>query len=201
VVLCTVAGAGQTPKGQTAAGEGLPLPLRMTAWAVNFSNTATGANGIVEIRVTQWSTPDERKNLIGVFFEKKQDGLLRVFEKTDAHGRIRLPGAMGPGRASAQGQLGNDLKYAWHTKTEKGDDRIVIGTDRYISFQEQVNQPRTIDYPFTFIQIQLPKGGGEGEGKLAYATALHFDKEKNVVEMENYGTEPVRLNQVKIVKD
>ena len=75
------------------------------------------------------------------------------------------------------------------------------GPIRYISFQEQANQPRTIDYPFTFIQIQLPKGGGEGEGKLAYATKLSFDKKKNNVEMENYGTEPVRLNQIKIVKD
>jgi hypothetical protein len=188
---------GQTP----AAGAGLPLPLRMTAWAINMSNTATGANGIVEIRVTKWSTTEERAALIGVFLDKGQDGLLRALEKIDAHGRIRLPGAMGPGRASGQGQLGNDLRYAWHTKSPDGGDRIVIGTDRYISFAEQANQPRTIDYPFTFIQIQLPKGGGEGEGKLAYATKLMFDKKKNVVEMENYGTEPVRLNQIKIVKD
>ena len=26
-------------------------------------------------------------------------------------------------------------------------------------------------------------------------------EDKNVVEMENYGSEPVRLNQIKIVKD
>jgi len=188
---------GQTP----AAGSGLPLPLRMTAWAINMSNTATGANGIVEIRVTKWSTTEERQGLIGIFLDKGQDGLLRALEKVDAHGRIRLPGAMGPGRASGQATLGNDLRYAWHTKLPDGGDRIVIGTDRYISFAEQANQPRTIDYPFTFIQIQLPKGGGEGEGKLAYATKLSFDKKKNVVEMENYGTEPVRLNQIKIVKD
>jgi hypothetical protein len=189
-------------QGQTAAaGAGLTLPLRMTAWAINMSNTATGANGIVEIRITKWSTPQERQALIGMFLDKGQDGLLRMLEKVDAHGRIRLPGAMGPGRASSQATLGNDLRYAWHTKLPDGGDRIVIGTDRYISFQEQANQPRTIDYPFTFIQIQLPKGGGEGEGKLAYATKLMFDKKKNVVEMENYGTEPVRLNQIKIVKD
>jgi hypothetical protein len=187
--------------GQKAAGGDLPLPLRMTAWAINMSNTATGANAITEIRITKWSTPQERQALIGMFLDKGQDGLLRMLEKVDAHGRIRLPGAMGFGRAASQATLGNDLRYAWHTKLEDGGDRIVIGTDRYISFQEQANQPRTIDYPFTFIQIHLPKGGGEGEGKLAYATKLTFDKKKNVVEMENYGTEPVRLNQIKIVKD
>jgi len=191
----------QRMTGQNAGTEGLSLPLKMTAWAVNMSNTATGANGIVEIRITQWSTAAERQALIGTFLDKGQDKLLDALQDVKAHGRIRLPGAMGPGRASAQGSLGNDLRYAWHTKLPDGGDRIVIGTDRYISFQEQANQPRTIDYPFTFIQIHLPKGGGEGEGKLAYATKLSFDKKKNAVEMENYGTEPVRLNQIKIVKD
>jgi hypothetical protein len=202
VAVCAAVFAASLSNGQTpAAGAGLTLPLKMTAWAINMSNTATGANGIVEIRVTKWSTPDERQGLIGIFLDKGQDGLLKALEKIDAHGRIRLPGAMGPGRASSQATLGNDLRYAWHTKLPDGGDRIVIGTDRYISFPEQANQPRTIDYPFTFIQIHLPKGGGEGEGKLAYATKLTFDKKKNVVEMENYGTEPVRLNQIKIVKD
>jgi hypothetical protein len=194
-VVTSVVSHAQAPGGD------LPLPLRMTAWAVNMSNTATGANGIVEIRITQWSTAAERQALIGTFLDKGQDKLLDALQDVKAHGRIRLPGAMGPGRASSQASLGNDLRYAWHTKLPDGGDRIVIGTDRYISFQEQANQPRTIDYPFTFIQIQLPKGGGEGEGKLAYATKLSFDKKKNAVEMENYGTEPVRLNQIKIVKD
>lgn len=200
-VVLAAALSSSVVRGQTPAAGGLTLPLKMTAWAINMSNTATGANGIVEIRITQWSTAEERAGLIGVFLDKGQDGLLRSLEKVKAHGRIRLPGAMGPGRASAQGSLGNDLRYAWHTKLPDGGDRIVIGTDRYISFQEQANQPRTIDYPFTFIQIHLPKGGGEGEGKLAYATKLSFDKKKNNVEIENYGTEPVRLNQIKIVKD
>ena len=200
-VLLAAALSSSVVRGQTPAAGGLTLPLKMTAWAINMSNTATGANGIVEIRITQWSTAEERAGLIGVFLDKGQDGLLRSLEKVKAHGRIRLPGAMGPGRASGQASLGNDLRYAWHTKLPDGGDRIVIGTDRYISFQEQANQPRTIDYPFTFIQIHLPKGGGEGEGKLAYATKLFFDKKKNQVEMENYGTEPVRLNQIKIVKD
>jgi hypothetical protein len=185
---------------QTPGGE-LKLPIKMTAWAINMSNTATGANGIVEIRVEKWSTAEERQKLIETFLEKKQEGLLRALERVDAHGRIRLPGAMGSGRASAQASLGNDLRYAWHSKLPEGGDRIVIGTDRFISFQEQANQPRTIDYPFTFIQIHLPRGGGEGEGKLAYATKLTFDKKKNAVELENYGTEPVTLKQVKIVKD
>jgi hypothetical protein len=200
-VLCAAAIASTVTQAQAPAADGLPLPLKMTAWAVNMSNTATGANGIVEIRITKWSTAEERQGLIGIFLDKGQDGLLRALEKVDAHGRLRAPGAMGTGPASSQASLGNDLRYAWHTKLPDGGDRIVVATDRIISFREQANQPRTVDYPFTFIQIHLPKGGGEGEGKWAAATKLSFDKKKNAVEMENYGTEPVRLNQIKIVKD
>ena len=61
------------------------------------------------------------------------------------------------------------------------------------------NQPRTVDYPFTLIEIHLNRDG-EGQGKMAYATKITFDKKKNTVELENYSSEPVRLNTVKVEK-
>jgi hypothetical protein len=69
-----------------------------------------------------------------------------------------------------------------------------------MSFMEIRNQPRTVDYPFTLIEIHLNKDG-EGEGKMAYATKISFDKKKNNVELENYSSEPVRLQTVKIEKE
>jgi hypothetical protein len=68
-----------------------------------------------------------------------------------------------------------------------------------MSFQEVRNRPRTYDYPFTFVEVRLNKDG-EGEGKLAVATQLQFDKKKNTIVFENYSNEPVRLQQVKVVK-
>jgi hypothetical protein len=62
-----------------------------------------------------------------------------------------------------------------------------------------MNQPRTMDYPFTLIEIHLKKDG-TGEGKLSVATKITLNKKDNVVEIENYSTEPVRLNQVRIQK-
>ena len=69
-----------------------PLPLRMTAWAVNMSNIATGANATVEINVTRWATGAERTALITTFLEKGQDALLSALQKSTAHGRMRYPG-------------------------------------------------------------------------------------------------------------
>ena len=73
----------------------------------------------------------------------------------------------------------------------------MLATDRYIGFQEARNQPRTIDYPITLIEIRVGKDG-KGQGKLAYATKISFNKKDNQLEIENYSSEPVRLNNVEV---
>ena len=73
--------------------------------------------------------------------------------------------------------------------SDEGGRRIVIATDRYIGFPEARNQPRTMDYPFTLFEIRVNKAG-EGEGRMAVATMISFDKKKNTIELENYSSEP-----------
>jgi len=176
---------------------GLKLPLRITAWAVSMANVATGANQMIEIRIEKWSTEQEREMLISTFLEKKQDGLLRALQKAPVKGRIRMPNRTGPD--PNQTRLGWNLRYAAYAPGEDGGHQIMVATDRYMSFAEVRNQPRTVDYPFTFAQLRLNKDG-EGEGKMPVAVQLQFDKKKNQVIVENYSTEPVRLYQVKIDK-
>ena len=69
-----------------------------------------------------------------------------------------------------------------------------------MSFRETVNNPRTTDYPFLLMQIHLSKDGTTGEGKMAAFAQIRFDKKKNVMEIENYGTEPQRLNNITVEK-
>ncbi|RPH63109.1 MAG: hypothetical protein EHM89_04525 [Acidobacteria bacterium] len=169
--------------------------LEITAFAVNMSNIATGANAVVDIRVNQWSTEEERERLITTMLEKGQDALLRELTRTPVKGRFRIPGIQGPD--PHQLRLGHDLHYAWQTPLPDGGRRIVIATDRYIGFREAANQPRTTDYPFTLIEIRVNKEG-KGEGKMAVATKITFDKKKQQIELENYSTEPVRLNNLQM---
>ena len=77
--------------------------------------------------------------------------------------------------------------------------QLVFETDRRVEFWEARNQPRTIDYPFTLIDLRL-KADGTGEGKASVATKITYNKKKNAVELENYASEPVRLNNVKMEK-
>jgi hypothetical protein len=196
LLLGTLAPSAIARAGAQAASE-LPLPLRLTAFAVNMSNMGPGAAGVVEVRVTQWSSAAERQRVIETMIGKGQDALLKLLQDLPAKGRLRLPNKTGPD--PTQLRLGWDIRYAWHTALPDGGYRIVLGLDRYMSFAEVRNQPRTVDYPFTLIEIHLNKDG-EGEGKLAYATKIMFDKKKNAVELENYSSEPVRLTTVKIEK-
>jgi hypothetical protein len=175
----------------------LPLPIRLNAFAVNMSNIGTGASGMVDIRITQWSTADERKRVIETMVDKGQDKLLSLLQDLPVKGRLRFPNLPGPDRQNLR--LGWDIRYAWTTAQPEGGHRIVVALDRYMSFAEVRNQPRTVDYPFTLIEVHLNKDL-EGEGKMAFETKIAFDKKKNTVELENYSSEPVRLTTVKAEK-
>ena len=94
-------------------------------------------------------------------------------------------------------RLGTDIRYAMNFPGEDGGRRIVIITPRVIGFREAANQPRTADYPFTLFEMRLDKSG-KGEGRMAYATQISFDKKKNAIELENYSSEPVRLNNLEL---
>jgi hypothetical protein len=185
-----------TPRAQEP--EPPSLPLRLSAFAVNMSTVQAGRNtAVMDIRITRWSTAADRDKLIKTAVEKGQDALLRELQRMPSHGKISIPGWQGPDPHNAR--LGWTLHYAFATPGEDGGLRIGIATDRYIGMWEARNSPRTIDYPFSLIEIRLDRGG-KGVGKMAVATKIDFDKKKNQLVLENYASEPVRLNEVKIEK-
>jgi len=169
--------------------------LDISAFAISMGTVATGKNDVVQIRINSWSSPEERKHLIETMIEKNAAALLRELQKTPSHGRFSIPGHTGPD--PHQLRLGYDLHYTWQTPQPDGGRRIVIATDRYIGFAEARNQPRTVDYPFTLFEMRFDRGG-MGQGKMAYGTQINFDKKKNSIELENYSSEPVRLQNLQI---
>jgi hypothetical protein len=172
-------------------------PLRLSAFAVSMGTVATGRNATLDISITRWSTDEERKQLITTFLEKGPDKLLSVLQKQKDCGFIRVPGFTGPDPNNIR--MGWRLRYTRQVPDPEGGRKVIIMTDRYISMWEARNQPRTMDYPFTLIEIHLNKDG-QGEGKASVATKISFNKDKNQVELENYSSEPVRLNNVRVEK-
>ena len=179
----------------TAGAQTNGQKIAISAFAVDMSNIGTGANAMVDITIDSWSTAAERERLITTMLEKGADDLLRELQKVPAKGRFRIPGLQGAD--PNQLRLGHDLRYTWQVPLPEGGRRIVIITDRYIGMREARTQPRTMDYPFTLFEIRVNKDG-EGEGKMAVATKVTFDKQNKQVELENYSSEPVRLTNVRV---
>jgi hypothetical protein len=169
--------------------------LEITAFAVNMSNIATGANASVRIRIDSWTTDAERETLVTTMIEKGANQLLRELQRQPSRGRWNIPGMRQPD--PHQLALGHDLRYTRQTALPDGGRRIVIATDRFIGFQEARNRPRSIDYPFTLMQIHVD-AQGRGEGKMAVATKINFDRDKKTMELENYASEPVRLQNLRM---
>jgi len=169
--------------------------LLIEAFAVNMSNIGTGANAQVQIYVDGWSTAAERELLLASMVQKGPRELLKALQNQTVKGRFQIPTLTGPDPHNLR--LGLQLRYAWQAPLPEGGRRIVLAADRYIGMAEAQQQPRSIDYPFTLFEVRVNKDG-EGEGKLAYATKIRFDKDDKVIEIENYASEPVRLNNVRV---
>lgn len=89
-----------------------------------------------------------------------------------------------------------DLRYAQRTPQPEGGEQIVLATDRYIRFWEAAGSSRTTDYPFTIIEMRLDRDG-RGKGKMFIATRVIGDKRNHTIVLENWGTQPVMLKDVR----
>lgn len=171
-----------------SAQSNMPAPEKYTAFAVDISNTAPRATATtVDITINRWSTDAERDALMSVFREKGQDALLSALQKLSVVGGIRTPGS-----------LNYDIHFARQRAEPEGGRMIFLMTDRYISAWEAMNRPRTIDYPFTLIQLQVDRNG-RGVGKASIATRI-TEAADGTIELENFSNQPVALNEVRRVK-
>jgi hypothetical protein len=160
-------------------------PERFMATAVSIATPGPTGAGMVEMVVERYSTDAERDRLLKALIEKGPEKLLDTLQDMPRVGYIRTPNS-----------IGYDLKYARKMPLDEGGEQIVMATDRYISFWEAANRPRTIDYPFTLIEMRLGPDG-VGEGKMSLFTKIYYDKKKNQIVLENYASQPVLLTQVR----
>jgi hypothetical protein len=168
------------PSAQTA-----DEPVKFSAVAINVDGmVARTGMSTLDLTITRWSTASERERLLGALIEKGPEKLLSLLQDMRSVGSIRTPNS-----------LAYDLRFAHRLPDEEGGERIILATDRYMSFWEVANRPRSFDYPFTLIELRINRRG-EGEGKMSIATKIVADKKNNAIVLENYGTQPVMLNQV-----
>jgi hypothetical protein len=176
LALAAVLGASAASPNQTNGDK-----LSFTAVAVANNNLAAGA-GTVLIDVTRWSTPEDARELADTLRQKGPQALLSKLQDARPTGTIRTPDS-----------LAYDLRFASRTPTPEGGSRIVLATDRPIGFWEARSGSRTLDYPFTVVQMEI-EADGKGKGTLSVATRI--EEEGDAIELENFASAPIMLTEV-----
>ena len=176
LVIPAVAQEANAPEGPTPKA-----PLRFTAIAVSMP---VGVAGQVQIVIERWTTDAERQALITALAQGGQDKLLSALQSIkERNGFIRTPNSMG-----------YDLRYCRENMLPDGTRQIVIATDKPVSFLAAASQARTMDYPFTLVELRFGKEN-KGEGKMLVGTKITVVNGR--LELENYGQQPVRLSNVR----
>lgn len=181
------------------AGSGQDEEFRETyeafAVAMGTSNPPVippGSTMTLQINITRWSTDEEREALFAELIENGQKGLVEALRKQDETGWTRPRSTRAIGRTMPR----ETLRYARQIDLGEGKRRIVLALDRPISFWEAVNQPRWRDYDLTLIVMDVDENG-QGVGQLAMGVQLELNLDTKQLVIENFGSEPVRLNNVR----
>jgi hypothetical protein len=144
-------------------------------------NTRTDTRGFT-LRINGTTSDQEANRALAVLQENGQEGLLRSIRKNDL------------GRFSLDGGLPLTVN-AVRMENVGGKQRIRAVLERWIGFGELRGGYRSVDYPFSYIEIFIDPRTGRGEGTFIPAAQIRF-KTKNgqsQVEIEDFGTFPGRL--------
>jgi hypothetical protein len=191
VAKCLLAAAGVAiAMLAPSVASGQNVKESFSGFAINMNSGPK--TGRIDFTIERWSTDAERDQLLAILKEEKDSykvnqQLLKALQKMPKVGYIRTTTS-----------LAWDLRYARQNPLPDGGRRIVFATDRPIGFREAANQPRSMDYPFTVVEMQFDKDD-KGVGKILPGTKIFIDKDNNLV-LENYAQQPVRFNEIKKVK-
>jgi hypothetical protein len=91
-------------------------------------------------------------------------------------------------------RLSRDLQAVWVTQTDEGR-KIFALAERWMGFGELRRGSRSVDYPFTYIELSL-EDDKKIEGELFPASRVRA-KKNMTLEVENFGIYPARLTNIK----
>ena len=181
VAALLLAGASATAQFANESGRALSGGPEDISASVVASNEIASGVGTVQIRINRWSTDEDRAHLMTALRESGPQALLKALQKMPSVGTIRTPSS-----------VGYDLRYARQSKVGDGR-RIVIATDRPMDYWEASNQPRSVQYPFTVLQMQLDQSG-KGTGTMSLA--MKVEANDDLVILEDLASSPFRLTNV-----
>jgi hypothetical protein len=176
------------------AEEGISeLPWNLQANAmVTQSGTGGRRSSALQLRITAWTTEEDRQQILTEIQEATAQGGRRG---NRAVARA-LRGASRVGTLNAPGQMGWSLRYARATPMPDGKQRVLLATDRPVAFAEAWTSTRGGDFDVTVIQLTLD-AEGNGEGTLSFGTEVIWNTETESLEVTNITSQPIALGNVR----
>jgi hypothetical protein len=136
----------------------------------------------LNINIDQYTSDQQAQEYLDILKEEGQDALRKTLEEVTV------------GRIAPVATTGTDLSVARVFQTEQGKV-IRLVTPRPIPFFEAYRNPRSMDYPFTIMELRLDQEG-KGEGSIMGGAQLRFNKEGQL-DIESYGNQYARLVNVR----
>jgi hypothetical protein len=185
LALSFVSLAGVLPQAGNANGN----PSVTSAKEVYTGNLiyVGGSRGAVNttftLTIDSYTPDNEVIRLTGTLKDGGQDALMKAIG-SEKRGSIQI----GTG-------LGQDLNAVWVTVGEEGERRITALSRRWIGVFEARRGTRSLDYPYTYVELFVDEKG-KGDGGLIPAAKVRAVGDKTI-EVENFGIYPARLTNVK----
>ncbi len=133
--------------------------------------------------ITGVSSASETESFLSTLRDDGQDRLLRDIDDNDL------------GRFSLDGSVGRQINAVMIEPADGGRQRIRVVFARWIGFGEIRYGARSVDYPYSYVELLVDPRTGRGEGRYFQAARLRA-RGGNTLEIEDFGTFPSRLLSV-----
>ena len=176
-----------------AVAESGDLPMNFQANVmVTQSGTGGPRSSMIEIRIREWTTEQDRQQVLS---EIKEASAQSARNRNRAVARA-LRGSSTVGSMNLRAQTGWPIRYSRITQMPDGKQRILLATDRPVSFAEAFNSSMVGDFDVTVLELILD-AEGNGDGTLSLGTEVRWNSEKDKLEVTNFSSQPVKLGSVR----
>lgn len=148
---------------------------------------------MIEIRVREWTTDEEREQVLS---EIQEASAQSTRNRNRAVARA-LRGASTVGSMNLQARTSWPIRYSRMFQGTDGTVRLVLATDRPVSFTEALNQGSAVgDFDVTIVELTLD-AEGNGEGVLSLGTEVRWNDKDEKLEVTNFSSQPIKLGNVR----
>ncbi len=140
------------------------------------------------LRIKSLTSDEQSTNNRAMLRTEGQDKLMSLIKNEDL------------GTFSVGNQISSTINVVRETDVD-GKKRIFVVFERWLKFAEIRGGYRSLDYPFGVIELLIDKNTAKGEGTYISMAQIRWNDDKttnqNQVEIENFGTYPAKLINVK----